>query len=328
VTPGEEDDPPASEDDADDADDAEVPAEGTGSDDDDDVDADADAGPRFDPIGDDTAGTATVAWPDGDAGTPDVVALDGEMPSIGGDGDGTSTGRYVRARRPGADVRASDVALDATLRAAAGGDGVPVEAPDVRTKRRERETPALVIFAVDASMSMRAHGDIRTATTLATDVLRRANRRDDYVAVVAFRDERGEVVVPPTDDLGVAVRRLEGLPVGNKTPLPAGLLAASRLVERERTAIPDLPAAVVVLTDGRPTVGIEGDPVSETERLARRLGAADVDLLVLDMDRGTSGTDVCRSMAAAADGEYVSMADLAPTEQSRVVTRVLDTLGR
>ncbi|MFB6256645.1 MAG: VWA domain-containing protein [Haloplanus sp.] len=193
-------------------------------------------------------------------------------------------------------------------------------------KRRNDEAPALVTFVVDSSMSMRAHGDIRTATALATGVLRRANRHDDYVAVVAFHDERADLIVPPTDDPDIAARRLRDIPVGNRTPLPAGLLAARRLVERERTAIPDLPAVVVVLTDGRPTMGIEGDPVAETERLAGQLGASGVDLVVLDLDRGTTGTDVCRSMATEADGEYVSMAEIPPGNRARIVARVIESV--
>jgi magnesium chelatase subunit D len=185
-----------------------------------------------------------------------------------------------------------------------------------------------VTFVVDSSMSMRAHGDIRTATDLATAVLRRANRRDEYVAVVAFRDERADEVVPPTDDPAVATDRLDDIPVGNRTPLPAGLLAAYRLVKREREAIPALPAVVVVLTDGRPTVGIAGDPVDETERLTRRLGAADVDLLVLDLDRGTSGTDICRTMAAEAGGEHVRIAEVPPPDRARLVAETIDSLRR
>jgi magnesium chelatase subunit D len=286
--------------------------------------------PRLDPIGDATAGDAPVAWTDTDPETPDVAPLDDGTAHVGDatTPDPAPSGRYVGSRRLRADERPADLAVDATLRAAAGRGGTDVAERDLRMKRRDGEAPALVTFVVDSSMSMRAHGDIRTATALATSVLRRANREDDYVAVVAFHDERADVVVPPTTDPTVAARRLDDVPVGNKTPLPAGLLAAHRLVARERTAIPDLPAVVVVLTDGRPTVGIEGDPVDETEHLARRLGTADVDLVVLDLDRGTSGTDVCRSMAAAADGEYVAMGDVPPTERSRVVTRVLEALRR
>ena len=55
-------------------------------------------------------------------------------------------------------------------------------------------------------------------------------------------------------------------------------------------------------------------------------GKAGVDLVVLDLDRGTAGTDVCRSMATEADGEYVSMADVPPSERTRVVTRVIESV--
>lgn len=282
--------------------------------------------PRLDPIGDATAGAATIDGADSD---PVVAPLDDGTARIGTDtigSDGSSARRYVGSRRARSADRPADIAVDATLRATVGRGGADITERDLRVKRRNDETPALVTFVVDSSMSMRAHGDIRTATTLATGVLRQANRHDDYVAVVAFHDERADIVVPPTDDPDIAARRLEDVPVGNRTPLPAGLLAARRLVERERTAIPDLPAVVVVLTDGRPTVGIEGDPVAETERLARQLGASGVDLVVLDLDRGTTGTDVCRSMAADADGEYVSLADVPPRDRTRIVTRLIESV--
>jgi magnesium chelatase subunit D len=284
-------------------------------------------GPHLDPIGDATAGEAVVEWR-GPPATPDLAPLDDGTAHIDDAdwADTTATGRYVGSRRARSDERPSDIAVDATLRAAVGRGRTEVETRDLRVKRRDGEGPALVAFVVDSSMSMRAHGDIRTATELATGVLRRANRRDDYVAVIAFHDERAEVVVPPTDDPEEATRRLDDVPVGDRTPLPAGLLAAHRLVERERPAIPDPPAVDVSLTDGRPTVGIEADPVAETERLARRLGAADVDLVVLDLDRGTSGTDVCRSMADEADGEYVSMADATPRERDRLLARVIESV--
>jgi magnesium chelatase subunit D len=257
-----------------------------------------------------------------------VPFLDGDTARIGGDGASTSTGRYVRARRRHPGDRNTDIAVDASLRAAARRGETAIGTQDLRVKGRDNETPALVTFVVDSSMSMRAHGDIRTATDLATAVLGRANRRDDYVAVVAFRDERADEVVPPTDDPAVATRQLEDIPVGNRTPLPAGLLAAYRLVERERESVPALPAVVVVLTDGRPTVGIAGDPVDETERLTRRLGAADVDLLVLDLDRGTSGTDICQTMATKAGGEHVRIAEVPPPDRARLVAETVDSLRR
>ena len=160
------------------------------------------------------AGTATI---DSDDSDPVVAQLDDGAARIGTDtigSDGPSEGRYVGSRRARSVDRPGDIAVDATLRATVGHGGTDVTERDLRVKRRDDEAPALVTFVVDSSMSMRAHGDIRTATVLATGVLRRANRHDDYVAVVAFHDERADIVVPPTDDPDVAARRLADVPVG------------------------------------------------------------------------------------------------------------------
>src|SRR5262249_52512960 len=66
---------------------------------------------------------------------------------------GHERGRYVRAIP---DPSASDVALDATLRAAAlrGGDGhLAIRPEDLHRKVRQERTGSLVLFVVDASGS-------------------------------------------------------------------------------------------------------------------------------------------------------------------------------
>ena len=42
--------------------------------------------------------------------------------------------------------------------------------------------------------------------------------------------------------------------------------------------------------------------------------------------RGERGTGVCRSMAADADGEYVSLADVPPGNRTRIVTRMIESV--
>lgn len=281
------------------------------------ADRDGEPGSVLDPIGSDTA--------DSDAGAVAELATEvaGVDPSAGmrlwrdehGHGE---IGQYIRSQsRPSA---AGGVAVGASLRAAAGRGNVTVGARDLRWKRRDGETPVLVVFAVDASASMRAHGHVATARRLTTSVLADGRRRD-HVALVAFYDERAEVIVQPTDRTARAAARLDDIPTGNKTPLATGLLTALSLVDRERTAVPALRAVVVTMTDGRPTVGIGGDPAEAAERVAARLGAEDVDLLMLDLDRGTSGTEVCRRLAETAGGDHVRMRELAPAERRQVVAR-------
>ncbi|MFB6301774.1 MAG: VWA domain-containing protein [Haloferacaceae archaeon] len=289
----------------------------------------ASSGQYLDPIGEGDG--ESEGEPDGfDPKTelPDIDPLDDQGTArIGSDEDEPSEiGRYVRSRQAREENPQDEVALDASLRSAARRGSTDVRRGDLRLKLRDGETPALVVFAVDSSASMRAHGHIATARDLTTSVLRDASHRRDYVAVVSFRDETADVIVPPTDDPGLAADRLDQIPTGNKTPLASGLLASLRLVERERESLPDLPAIVVVMTDGRPTAAIGDDPIEEAKLLSRRLGASDVDLAVLDLDRGTAGTDVCRDLAEEADGEYVSMFDLSAEERQRVVTRAVESL--
>ena len=72
-------------------------------------------------------------------------------------------------------------------------------------------------------------------------LLRDAYARRDRVAVVAFRDEAAEVLVPPGAPLERAAAALAALPTGGRTPLAAGLRAAELLVRREAAARPGPP---------------------------------------------------------------------------------------
>ena len=50
-------------------------------------------------------------------------------------------------------------------------------------------------------------------------------QKRDKVAMIVFRKDRAELVLPPTASVEMAAKRLAVLPVGGKTPLAAGLMA-------------------------------------------------------------------------------------------------------
>jgi magnesium chelatase subunit D len=178
---------------------------------------------------------------------------------VPGVGEG-APGRRSRARnRTGTTVSATDdpdvghgVHLFGTLLAAAGRQQrrgrVSVAAADVRRAIREGREGNLVIFVVDASGSMAARDRMAAVGGATLSLLRDAYQRRDKVAVITFRGQRADLVLPPTSSVHIASRRLARFDTGGKTPLAEGLLAArwcsptaARPVDPTRWAAPDAP---------------------------------------------------------------------------------------
>nr|WP_051124739.1 magnesium chelatase subunit D [Sphingomonas sp. PAMC 26605] len=179
-----------------------------------------------------------------------------------------------------------------TLRAAApwqklrdrGAGPIRIRRDDLRIRRFELRAETLTIFAVDASGSAAATrlAEAKGAVEL---LLAQAYVKRAQVALVAFRGLAAEVLLPPTRSLTRARRALADLPGGGGTPLAAGLDAARTLAEaaRARGRTPFL----VVLTDGRGNIAIDGSAVREraerdAEQAARAIGQAGIGAVFLD----------------------------------------------
>lgn len=241
----------------------------------------------------------------GDGRAPETASPSAERAA--GSGGATATpstdGRGPRVRtEPASPTDSVDAAASVRAAAARGGDSV--ESRDLRQSVRAGSASALVVFAVDASASMR--GPMRAAKGVALDLLRDAYERRDEVAVVTFAGEDADVVLPPTDSVTLAARHLKSLPTGDRTPLPAGLRAADDVLAR---ADPDA-SVVVVVTDGRANAGTDA-PTSDTRAAASALADRGADVLVVDAGDG-GRTSLVDDVVRAADGERVPLDALTP----------------
>ncbi|GAA2553344.1 putative cobaltochelatase [Pseudonocardia hydrocarbonoxydans] len=255
-----------------------------------------------------------------------------EVPGVGEGAPGrrsrarTDAGRVVRAGA-GAPTRAADVHLAATLAAAAPhqrsrgrrGPGLVLRPTDLRRTVREGREGNLVLFAVDASGSMAARTRMSAVSGAVLSLLRDAYQRRDKVGLVTFRAGGAELVLPPTSSVPAAHARMAGMRTGGRTPLAEGLLRAREVLRVERLRDPRRRPLLVLLTDGRATVGVSGDPVADACRAAALLAADGVATVVVDCESGPVRLGLAARIAAAAGGELVGIGELSADRVTGVV---------
>ncbi|PSP79307.1 magnesium chelatase [Halobacteriales archaeon QS_4_69_225] len=304
------------------SDDAAEPGDGAGGDDGDErpptvgASGDADGGePESD--ADDDGEEATPLVPGGSraetepaaATAPELETPETETASSGRAAAAPAAGnRGGRVRTEPTDG-SDGVDAAASVRAAArrGGDGVGER--DLRRSVRAGDGEALVVFAVDASASMRPA--MRRSKGVALELLEDAYTERDSVAVVAFAGDDAEVLLPPTASVTLAARHLKRLPTGDRTPLPAGLQTTADLLSR---ADPDA-AVVVVVSDGRANAA--DDPTAATRSAADALAATGAEVVCVDAGDGRGLLD---SVVEATDGQRVPLDALSPERVERAVS--------
>ncbi|HEY4366646.1 MAG TPA: VWA domain-containing protein [Steroidobacteraceae bacterium] len=219
------------------------------------------------------------------------------------------------------------LAINETLISAAtrgvrvGAQGIALAATDLRHHERCGPGHASILFLVDASGSMATRRRLEIAKGAALALLDSSYRRRDAVALMVFRGDGTDLVLPFTDHTANIGRALDDVPSGGRTPLARALIDAAQLLQKRALAL------LVVFTDGRANVSIgQADPWEEALAACGPLREACAGALVVDCESGPIVLGRARQLSVALNAECVSLNALEATDLTVRIQRRIEAL--
>lgn len=231
-------------------------------------------------------------------------------------------GRYIQARP--VTERTSDIAFDATIRAAAPHQinrqaekaerdiAYSIQPSDLHRKVRVKKAANLIMFVVDASWSMAVAERMSATKGAIMSLLTDAYQRRDRVGLVVFQKDRATLVLPPTNSVILAKKALTDIPVGGKTPLSAGLMLAYEIIKQEQGRHPDVMPLMMLLTDGAGNVSVSTTqaPQAEAHAIAERFSIDNIRTVTINMEHAAFDQGLAQRLADQLGGPCYTLSEL------------------
>ena len=223
-------------------------------------------------------------------------------------------GKYVDFRMNG-----EEIAINATIRAALCRGVKRPSKEDYRYKLCLGRSASSIVLLVDASSSMAALKRVELAKGVLLRLLQDAYVKKDRVSLIMFKNKAAELIVPPTSSPQFAMKKLEDIKIGGKTPLAEGLIKAYNVLKTEirKNRIPIL----VLVTDGRANVSRGGNIKEEIYKISEKIAQSGILTIVFDADDYVS-LGYSREISEITNGLYFRLKDLNSENVFNIVNKI------
>jgi len=234
----------------------------------------------------------------------------------------TQKGKYVKSRLTN-DMK-SDIAIDATLRAAAvSSEGtINVKSEDLRHKVRKHGAKASIALIVDISGSMFSERKAERVKDILINVIDDAGRKGDKITVVGFKGKEAAVIIPTTKRATSFKDQVDNIRIGGTTPLASGMKKGFEILKKEKFRDEYVPI-MLILTDGMPNVAMEESPAKDALNIAGELKDNEIHTIVVNFEKAVKyGRDINMELAVVSGGRFYDLEDL--KNPGRAVSMILE----
>ncbi|KZX13200.1 vWA domain-containing protein [Methanobrevibacter curvatus] len=216
-------------------------------------------------------------------------------------------GKYVKSRF--ASKLSKDIAIDATLRSAVGHSQgkINVRKEDLREKIRKHKARGSIALVIDMSGSMVSDKKINRIKAILELIINNTIKHKDKLSVVGFKGKKSEIIIPNTKYPKSFLSKLDTVTVGGTTPIAIGLKKGIEVLKKDIKENEYIPM-LILLSDGRPNVGLGGGPIQDTLEVGKEIANEKIHNIIIDFDRTSGqGRNFNKELAFNSKGTYYNL---------------------
>ena len=241
----------------------------------------------------------------------------------------SNRGKYVGGQKPRNFnfSQSSDIALNETLNHASlepenqlalrSNKPLVIKEEHIHTKLRNGKSSYLIIFCIDGSGSMGVNQKMEVVKGVIFSILQKNYVYRDKVALVVFRKDRAETILPPTRSIDLAYKLLKEISTGGTTPLAAGLMKAMDISMEENRKKTGYIPLIILITDARNNVYVN-DAIHEVLKIGEEIAKNHLEMIIIDTETSDLRLGICKKLTKVTNAVYHHIEHLEDFNQAKL----------